>query len=443
MADVRPFRGLRFGLPKAGSLDDLVAPPYDVVSPAMQKDLYGRSPYNVIRLELGTESAEDSDSDSRYTRAATLLDEWVAEGILVQDGEPTIYLINHEFEYQGQRVHRRELTVALRLEDWASGVVRPHENTASGPKADRLALMHATKANLSPLLLMSDDRTGRLGKILDTIEAAALTAQASTPEKGSFSVWASQDDEVISAISEVLKGLPLYMADGHHRYETALEYCREVGAQRGTASEDPAAFVLASIVDVSDDGLLSLPYHRVVSGTTVEGRTKMLAGARQALGVESIALGGRSATEIAAVFEERQQSSEAPLFGVVGLEDDMLTLLAIQDSSTVQGVMPEGRSGTWCSLTPTVFGEFLLNELVGLSQPEAEAAGKLGYTGDAAEAVEQVQNGSADLAFLLSEVSFADLKGVADADERLPRKSTYFYPKLATGLVMKSLSGAL
>ena len=443
MADVRPFRGLRYNSKKHVDLENLIAPPYDVVDPELQKQLYEKSNYNIIQLELGTAKDTDTPDNNRYTRAATLLTGWLNQQVLTSDTEPSFYLTSHAFQYQGKRLERKELTVALRLEEWSQGMIRPHEGTAAGPKEDRLALMQSTKTNLSPIMLLSDDPTGLIQENITTIEKEPPLAVAEVDNDTTFKVWKQVEGELTSSIQQSFKDLPLYIADGHHRYETALEYCRRNQVPLGGDTNESAAFVLASIIDISDSGLLSLPYHRLIRNLTSNARRNLTSVVSKPFTIESYQVENKTSSEIADLFDQIRRNANAPVFGIYGLQTNVLSILLVSDIDAIQEVMPAGRSRAWCTLTPTIFSEYIAPNFLDMTQPEAESSGILDYTGDAHAAIASVKNGASDAAFLSSSVPFDALKQVADAGERLPRKSTYFYPKLTTGIVMKSLIGTL
>ena len=268
MAEVQAFRGFRYDLARVGKLSDVIAPPYDVIDPALQQALYDRSPYNVIRLILNKETPADTGHDNRYTRAAqTPASDWTRDSILAQDSARSLYVYQQDFEVEGKRYTRKGFMARVRLEKFGEGRIYPHEETLSGPKADRLKLFHATNMNLSQIFGLYPDEQGEVQAKLDAAIARALPIQA-TDHLGVVSkLWPISDQHVTSVVASILGPKPVFIADGHHRYETALRYLDEKQqAGEVTSAEAPANFVLMMLVSMSDPGLVILPTHRLVSG---------------------------------------------------------------------------------------------------------------------------------------------------------------------------------
>src|ERR1022692_3771599 len=237
MAEVQAFRGFRYDLARIGNLSDVIAPPYDVIDPALQQTLYDRSPHNVIRLILNQETPKDSEYDNRYTRASMTLRDWTREEILAQDSTPSLYVYSQEFEVEGNRYTRKGFMARVRLEKFGEGRIYPHEETLAGPKADRLKLFHATNMNLSQIFGLFPDEEGEVQAKLDAAVARALPIQA-TDHLGVVSkVWPITDLHAINAVSRIMSPKPVFIADGHHRYETALRYLEE---RRGGGGNDTA-----------------------------------------------------------------------------------------------------------------------------------------------------------------------------------------------------------
>src|SRR5581483_8812976 len=249
MADVQAFRAFRYDLARVGALSDVVAPPYDVIDPALQQALYDRSPSNVIRLILNRETPQDSEQDNRYTRSAGVLRDWLRDGVLGQDSARALYVYHQEFEAEGRRYTRKGFLARVRLEPFGQGRIYPHEETLAGPKADRLKLFRATAMNLSPVFGLYPDPEAEAQARLDAAVSRALPLQA-TDHLGVVSkLWPVTDQQVVSAVTGLLGPRPIFIADGHHRYETALRY-RAEKRQAGevTGPDHPANFVLMMLV---------------------------------------------------------------------------------------------------------------------------------------------------------------------------------------------------
>ncbi len=437
MAEIRPFRGIRYDTALAGPLDKVLAPPYDVISPAQHRKLLDSSPYNIVRVELTTPAPSDTPQDNTYTRAAAVYDSWLKKGVLAQDKEPSLYMVRHQFPYRGATARRRELTVALKLEDLASGVVRPHEATGRGAKEDRMALMRAAKASVSPIMLLYSDASGNIGAALDRLERQAPTARAHALQEEDFSLWATSDKSLVSAVQAALRGKPVYIADGHHRYETSVEYLAR-GLQDGTVTpaDEAARYVLATLMDKEDPGVMSLPYNRILKNLTPEEKQRLRPALNTLFTQEDLSLDTSTLDAVGRRLETRPDS----VMAVIGLDKGKASILSSRPDA-LRKTMP-GRSDAWRSIAPCIFAEAVLPQALGLTQPEAEAKDKVDYFHEADDTVRTALAGGA-VAFLLKAVPLTSLMAVADAGERFPRKSTYFYPKLPTGLVLKSLQGGL
>ncbi len=425
MADVRPFRGLRYNLAKVGDLGSAMSPPYDVVSQEEQSALSRRSPYNVIRLEL----AQANDAQA-YLKAGKTLAEWRHSGVLLQESAPAFYVSRHEFTDMGRTMSRTEVTAAVRLEEAEKGIIRPHENTRSKAKQDRMSLMLATRANISPVMLLFE------GIGLEPPEGPPpMTADLGGGER--LLTWPVTDPQVTALFPAELASRPLYIADGHHRYETALAYRDKLGAAAGEA----ARYVMAALISISDPGLLILPYHRLLRmDAEAMGKLKDRVGA--VCVAERVMFRGRPAAEVAKMATERLADGKT-LFAVWGLEHRALMLLSLSSGRTVEEIAAHGHSRAWAGLSNSVFREALLMPALGLQEEEAEGRGLLSFSKDALEAVQAVNHGMSQVAFMCKAVPVEALKQVSDLGERLPPKSTFFYPKLPTGLVLRSLEGAL
>ncbi|MCH7594902.1 MAG: DUF1015 domain-containing protein, partial [Chloroflexi bacterium] len=264
MADVRPFRGARYNTRSAGDLSTLLCPPFDVISEAERERLYAGSPYNVIRLEWGRDEPGDTPGNDWYARAATLQAEWLASGVLERDDTASMYVIEEKFSFAGSDYVRHGLISAVRLEEFDNGVVLPHEYTRPGPKVDRLELMRAAKANYSPLMVLYRDQGGVVASVMDQAMSGESVADAAPAGLPSMRLWRISDSAAIKRVTAALADTQLYMADGHHRYETALTYRDEVRASRQVGEDDAVNFRLMTLISVEDPGLLLLGYHRML-----------------------------------------------------------------------------------------------------------------------------------------------------------------------------------
>jgi len=434
MADVRPLRGIRYNDEVVGDLAQVVTPPYDVISKEAQAKYYARNPYNVIRLEFGAEQVGDNTLNNRYTRAATALAEWRLQDVLRQDALPGYYLYQQVFSQNGQQYTRTSLLARVRLEPWSSKVVLPHEHTMSKPKDDRLKLLRACATNLSPIMSLYDDPQGRIRRLLAGYADKAEVRITDEVGEG-HRLQHIADPAQIDLIQNFFAGRQLYIADGHHRYETALNYREEMREQRRQLHVDDAVqFVLMALVDVDDPGLLVLPTHRLLSGLPTT--------ALRALSTEQLARyftvseSGTGATSDMLLVQLAQAGTTEPALVLSTAEQNWLLRLNEQGK---RRMAESGHSAAWNDLDVAVAHTLILETLLGIQTEDVTAGTYLRYTRDAQQAVQAVQTGEAQAALLLNATRVRQIRDVSQADDRMPQKSTYFYPKLITGLVMNPL----
>ncbi len=441
MAEVRPFRGLRYNPERVSDLGDVLCPPYDVISEEEQARLYDASPWNAVRVEL-TRDQDIVTGEDRYAAAARWLARWREDGVLTRDERPTFYLAAHDFERAGARLTRTELVAAVRLEPLDSGSIRPHEDTRSGPKEDRLRLIQATETNISPVMLLYGDEGG----VAQVLAEAAAGAEPNVADFGKgerFRFWPIAGPSMVKRLQDALTGQPLYVADGHHRFETSVHYRDLRAADEPTWGEDRAAnYVMAALISLSDPGLLCLPYPRLLKGLDADA----LAAVRGRLDADFIEVRHNAAWAPAIqVAEEALAGLQAPdvVFEVWGLEPAMRSSFRLRGSRPLESLTGAGHSAAWACLGPAVFRELVLKPALGIEEEEAETRGLLAFSKHATEAVHRVNTGECQLAILPRPVPMTAFKEVSDRGECLPPKSTYFSPKLATGLVFNPLEGKL
>ena len=435
MNDIRPFRGLRYDPARVGPLGEVLCPPYDVISPAEQAALHRKSPFNLVRLELGFENPGDDAADNRYTRASATLQRWLKEGVLREESEPALYLYEQRFPHEGRLLVRWGVLAALRLASWEEGIVLPHEETMAGPKQDRLRLMRATACNLSPLFLLFDDPTGIARRLMEEAGRLPADATADTGDGQLHRLWAlgaAKHGELIPALQRP----QLYMADGHHRYETALAYRDEMRAAESGPIPSPDAaynFALVLLVDARDPGLVVLPTHRLVKGVPPSALDALEAALPGRFEVERLVATGSDGVAEALVRRMRESGEERPTLGLYGPRDSGGRLLRLR------GPLGRGVQGSKPPLDVDVLHDLLLAPALGIGPEQLRAGGQVAYTRDAAEAVATVDRGDAQVAFLLNPTRVEQVLETARAGGKMPQKSTYFYPKPTTGLVLHRL----
>lgn len=415
MPELAPFRAIRY-TDAAGEAADLLAPPYDVIDDAGAEKLRSRSDYNCVRLVL-----PEGEAPERYRAAADLLDEWLSAGILAEDEAPSVYVYRQDFELGGERLSRRALFAALRLTPFDAGEVLPHERTHSGPKADRLALMRAAVAQLSPIFLIARDSERQVGGMLESVESDAPVLEATTPDGIEHRLWRVVGDAA-ETLCDACATEPLLIADGHHRYETALAYLADsVGGGR-------AAYVLTCIVPAGDPGLVVLPTHRALDMDAPSG------GWRDALEsrFEAVAASSNGGSEPEAVAANLTSGADLRI-GLLSADDAEALVLAPR----AEALADSGLSGPEQLISAAVLDRLVFDDTLDSSPEELARRGALSYHRDAEDAADAVGAGGA--AFLLPAVSVDDVWEAVRAGVRLPPKSTYFAPKMPTGLLFRSL----
>jgi uncharacterized protein (DUF1015 family) len=433
MAEIRAFRGYRYDLGRVGSLADVVAPPYDVIDPGQQQALYQRSPYNVIRLILNKEQPTDTAADNRYTRAAESLRAWLADDVLLQDSARSLYAYHQEFEVEGKAYARRGFLARVRLEPFGSGRIFAHEETLAGPKADRLKLFHATGMNLSPIFGLYPDSDGAVMQALDAVTARALPLQA-TDHLGVVSkLWPVSDQHVVSSVTGLLGPKPVFIADGHHRYETGLRYLEEKRATGEVRDDEaPANFILMMLVSMNDPGLIILPTHRLVSAIPDLRADQLAAILKPYFRVEKTGEGERGARD---AWELIEAEGGQGLLGFGTVADGIWqTARLLKTDAMAQ--LAGNHSAAWRNLAVSVLHVLALDHLLAQSlnaKPECK------YVHLMSDVLAATAAKECRLAVLVPPATMSDVQQIAGSLEKMPPKSTYFYPKLLSGLVFNPL----
>ncbi|MFH1169918.1 MAG: DUF1015 domain-containing protein [Chloroflexota bacterium] len=427
MADIRPFRGVHYNR-SAGDLAELICPPYDIISPQLRQELYRRNEHNFVRLEYEQELPGDTDSQNKYTRSAALLQQWLAQGVLTADGAPAIYRHDHYFTLNGQEHRRQGLTALVKLEEWDKKVVRPHEGTLAAPKGDRLNLLWALQANTSPIFALFEDSGQQVASLLAAAQGEPLLDIDRDGEQ--HRVWAITG-EAADEIGRLLADQPLYIADGHHRYESALKYRQERRAcSPGAPADEPYDFVMMTLVDFSDPGLVILPAHRLVRGVSPSALDRLRSSLPSFFKIEEVPVNSAdTAGQITELLARPEGQVKLVLFGL----GDNLIILRLRDVAAAARMMPNFHSELYKRLDVSIVDHVVLEKMLGMQDRESAA---LSYSYDIGDTIGKVMSREYGLAILLNPVKARDIKSIADAGDRMPRKSTYFSPKLPAGLVI-------
>jgi len=435
MAEICPFRGIRYNREIVKDLAQSICPPYDVITPGQQKYYYEKSSYNAIRLEypLPVVTAKQS-AYNKYSRAAITLQRWIKEGVLQLENYPAFYLHDQHFTYLGERRRRRGLIVHVKLEPWGNNIY-PHEETFPKAKDDRLQLMRSCQANFSPLFALYQDPEGKVAKTLTEASQAEPVIEFAYPEEKHV-VWAITNPALIRRLSDFIARQPLYMADGHHRYETALAYQQErtrisTGKTlRPLTGKEAFNYVMMTLVDFSDPGLVILPVHRLVRNIAPSALDRFENRLKRTFALKYIPLTENLISSL------KYKMDGGALLGILGLVPQSLVLLKQRPDISFEDVMPKNHSQPYKNFSISLLNHLILDRMLGIKQDSENIA----YAVDIEQICQQIKDGKYQLAFLSNSPSPEVIKTITDASDRMPRKSTYFHPKLPTGLVMNSLS---
>jgi uncharacterized protein (DUF1015 family) len=417
VADVQPLRALRYDPARVGSLDDVIAPPYDVIDHEERRRLAARSPYNVVEVDL----------PPSYDTAAQTFHDWRQRGVLVRDEEPAIWVLRQD--YPGPRGGERTRTgffARVRLEYYGPGRIRPHERTHPGPKEDRLRLMRATRANLSPIFTLFPDRDDAAGHAMEDMTGGEPFAEADQGDGTVNRLWRVADPELIAELQSALADAELLIADGHHRYETARVHADEVGG------EGDHRYVLMLLCSLADPGLLVLPTHRLLDGLKDDSRKQVA--------IRDVLLRDFEVEELAAASELEPRVGDGRI--AYGYMDSFFRRpyrVTLKDQAIADDAL-DGMSEAYRRLDTAVLEALVLRGALGMSEEDIAQLRGLRYSNRLADAVAEIESGAADAGFFLRATPVDQVRAVAAAGESMPPKSTFFYPKVPTGLLFNLLT---
>lgn len=425
MAEIKGYKGLRFNCEKAGKIEELVCPPYDIISDQQREEYIKINPHNIIRLEL-------PKGDDKYNKAAEILKDWLEKGILVKEDKPAIYIYEEEFTAYGERKAIKGIICRVKLEEFSKGIILPHEFTLSKAKEDRLNLMKATNCNFSQIYsLYMDGGKNTLGKI-DSLSKSEPDIQLQDNDNVTHRMWIIKDEKAIADICSDFTGRKLYIADGHHRYETALNY-RNYLREQGLAKEgDACDYQMMMLVDMEHPGLVVFPTHRLVRNLDSFNAERVIDGCKEYFDVtEHSDINTIEST----LMELYNQGKKAYAFYCGG---SSYKLLVLKDTNIIKKLLPNASTATQ-QLDVTILHTLILEKIFGIDAENMAKQINLTYTKIFDEAISSVQHGNSQCAFILNPTRVSEIREVASNGEKMPQKSTYFYPKMITGLVMNQL----
>jgi len=427
MADVQPLRALHYDPAVAGPLADVLAPPYDVIDADQRAELVARSPYNVVAIDLpqGEHGGDGGGRDpDPYATAGELFESWQLQGALTRDREHALWAHTQDYAGpDGQQRTRRGFFCRVRIEDYGPGRVRPHERTHPGPKEDRLRLTRATRANISPIFSLYSDPSHVAWDALEPATQATPWGQVTDPDGTVHRLWRVADPQAIAAVQEATREAELLIADGHHRYETMRTYAEEIGG------EGEHRYILMCLVALEDPGLTVFPTHRLVRGLDEEHREALTQALQRDFDIVEVPHGEIAPTP-----------GEGPLqLGYIDRWEGRAQRLTLKDQTIADAALAD-HSPAYRRLDTGVLETLLLKGALGLSDDDIAHFNGLFYARDTAEALALVRSGEYDAAFVMRPTPVDQVSEIAAAGENMPPKSTYFFPKLLTGLLFNPLA---
>lgn len=441
MSKVIPFRGLRYNTDKFNDLNTVTAPPYDIISSAEQQELYNKDEYNIVRVDYGMDFVSDDEGNNKYTRSCAYLEKWIKEQQLIFEDKPAFYIYEQIFSLDtDSSTHPERPSHSLKgiiglvqLEEFCKKVVLPHEETISKAKKDRLELMRATSSNLSQVYSLYIDEDKEIAGLLETYSDGKPDITFKSDENITQNVWIIKDENANKLLSEKFADKQLFIADGHHRYETALNYRRERREEDGTAEGTmPYDYIMMMLVSMSDGGLFVFPTHRMIRGLENFDEVLLVGFLTEEFTVSKIFF---TEGDYAEIIQDRLSNTvDETLFGLY-TGQNYYYLLKLKNTNTIDAEI-SGKSDAYKHLDVTVLHKLILEKYMGIDEENMKNQKNLVYTRDAHEAVDAVKNGDFDCAFLINPPKVSEIKEIAEANEKMPQKSTYFWPKLVTGIVL-------
>ena len=422
MAEIKAFKGMRYTY-SGGSLNTLVCPPYDIISDAQRESYIEKNPYNIIRLEL------PKGGDERYREAGDTLDKWLDGEILACDGEDGVYVYEMQFTANGAKRSLKGFVSLVRLTDFSEGIVLPHEETLSKAKQDRFDLMGETFCNFSQIYSLYMDEDNSVYGIIDGSSNGAPDMEVTDGDGTVHRMWRISDKNTISRLTAAFVDKKLYIADGHHRYETALNFHRSLCASGKAVPGDRSGYVMMMLVNMENNGLVVFRTHRIVHGLAEFNAEKIIDECKKYFTVSEAPDEGRMQAALNMAYDEGKKAFAM----YVGAGNCFV--MTLKDETAVKRLLPD-MSDAYCGLDVSVLHSLVLERIFGIDKENMANQKNLGYTRSREEALRAVDIDGADCSFILNPTKVSEIRDVAAAGEKMPQKSTYFYPKLITGLVM-------
>ena len=440
MATVTPFNGIIYNPDKIGSSADVATPPYDVISPEAQRAFYNRHPNNVIRLILNPSQPTDTATDNPHTRSAACFRQWMEQGVLKREAQPALYLKAIDYTHEGETFTRFGLLARVGLEPFEKRIILPHEKTFSKVRSERLELMKATHCNYCPIFSLYPDENDILGTLIEAVDPGAPIVDFMDDDNHRHRLWRILDPAVHRQVTASMKDKRLFIADGHHRYATALEFRDHLKATDPSFDDaHPANHVLMYLSSMSDPGLIILPAHRLIKAVGPEDLHRAVENARAYFDVAEFPFTPEDRSAVERKFLDALGiEKERPCIGIYGHKAPVFYLLKLK-AGVMEKLFGEELDASLRSLDVTVLTRLVFMKILGFDQQRLDDATLIGYASEAGKALQSIDSGAYDVAFILNPTRIEQVQEVARKGLVMPRKSTYFYPKVKSGLVMRTL----
>ncbi len=435
--EIRPFRAFRFDANIVGDVGNCIAPPYDVIDAEQQQKLYEKNEYNIVRISRGKTYTSDNSGNNQYTRAADYFNSWIEKGVLKQDSAESIYAYVQDFGLAGKKFQRASFIASAKLEEFGK-TVRPHEETLDEPKIDRLKLLRATAANFGLVFMLYEDKKKIADKIIEKTAAQKLLISFVDEQGVGHRLFAITDGKTIGTIANMMRDKSCIIADGHHRYETSLAYYKET-------ANPAAAYQMTAFTNICDEGLMILATHRLVSNIENLNFEKLIADMRRDFGITEYRFSPQQAkTEAKQKMLEQMRielNSNKNVFGIYG-GNGAFYVASLKNRQVMDSAVPD-MSGAWKLLDACVLHKLVLEKLLGIDEKKLAEHRNIEYIKDLPGAIDEsiagIDSKQQQAAFFMNPAKMKQLVKVTEAGEKMPQKTTYFYPKVYTGLTISKL----
>ena len=439
MATILPFKGLRYNSEKIKDISKVITPPYDVISEKERDDYYQLHPDNIIRLILSKELPGDDQSSNKYTRSAESFETWRKEEILKEEAEPAIYIYAQEFTLSGKKYIRRGFISLVKLEDFQTGEIYPHEHTLAKPKEDRMNLMKACDANLSQVFTFFEDEDATISSFLHKVSEGDPNIDFTDIYGVKNSLWAIKDKAVIEALITQMKGRALFIADGHHRYETALFYRDLVNGtkkEQNSNGDSPADYIMMMCVSMEDPGLVILPTHRLARNVKDLDPEKIKSSLNEVFDISDM---GSDCDADMLTQKLSEDSHKHKIAMYIGEGDKKFYILTLRDEKLLDPILT-GEYVEWKSIDTGILHGVIFDRALGIQAKNISKSENVKYNQGVEDSVTRVNEGEYQIAFFLNPTKIGQIKEIATKRHKMPPKATYFYPKLMTGMVVRHIS---